>query len=271
MNKLIIGDNRQVMRRLIDDGVKVQSCITSPPYFGLRDYGHAGQIGLEPTLDEYIENLVDVFGHVRELLTDDGTLWLNIGDSYAGSGKGRDGNQEFNPNSLHGKQATSQGSIQGKIPKQSSGLAQKNLIGVPWRVALALQADGWYLRQEIIWHKTNAMPGSYKDRFTSAHESIFLLTKNPDYYFDQEAVKEPSVCQGSERTSRDDFKRDDSKRGQVIPHQGAASHRPDRPVSGEARRGADASVRLGGRKGGACGDGGGRPLCARRPRGEALG
>lgn len=154
MNKIEFGDCRETMRRWAAEGVKVQTCVTSPPYFGLRDYGHEGQIGLEQTLDEYIAAMVDVFRCVRDVLADDGTLWLNVGDSY---GKG------------------------------------KQLLGVPWRLALALQDDGWVLRQDIIWHKPNPMPESVRDRCTKAHEYIFLLSKTEKYFFDSEAIREDSV------------------------------------------------------------------------------
>lgn len=169
------------MKRWIEEGVKVQTCITSPPYFGLRDYGHEGQIGLESEVGDYVRNLVDVFALVRDLLHEDGTLWLNLGDSYSGSGKGPS-------KSLNGEQHHLEGKHSKIVP---DGLKAKDLIGIPWRVAFALQADGWYLRQDIIWHKPNPMPESVKDRCTKNHEYIFLLTKKAKYYFDNEAIKEP--------------------------------------------------------------------------------
>lgn len=153
--QIILGDCLDSMRSLPDQSVNC--CVTSPPYFGLRDYGVDGQIGLEETPEQFIQKLVEVFREVRRVLRDDGTLWLNIGDSY---GKG------------------------------------KQLLGIPWRLAFALQADGWVLRQEIIWHKPNPMPESVKDRCTKAHEQIFLLSKSPRYYFDSEAMKEPAVRAG---------------------------------------------------------------------------
>ena len=152
MNKIEFGDCRDTMRKWAADGVRVQTCVTSPPYFGLRDYGHDGQIGLEQTPEEYIKAMVEVFRCVRDVLADDGTLWLNLGDSYG---------------------------------------AGKQLFGIPWRVAFALQADGWYLRQDIIWHKPNPMPESVRDRCTKAHEYIFLLSKQERYYFDNESIKVP--------------------------------------------------------------------------------
>ncbi len=173
----------------------VQTCITSPPYYGLRDYGHPGQIGLEKTPAEYVAKLVEVFRGVHRVLRDDGTLWLNLGDSYAAGGMGAGS----------GKQLTNRGTAAGghmdKPRKAPEGLKPKDLVGIPWRVAFALQADGWYLRQDIIWHKPNPMPESVRDRCTKAHEYLFLLTKSDRYYFDSEAMKEPAT------TSDRDIKR----------------------------------------------------------------
>ena len=232
MNKVYWGDCRDSMRQIAREGVKVQTCITSPPYFGLRDYGtgkwiggdescshkrdskysdktitgHANkdltvgdaiykavcpkcgairedkQLGLEETPKEFVDAMVEVFACVWDILEDDGTLWLNIGDSYSGSGKGVAGNlgkkhDERNMEGIHSK----------IIPE---GTKAKDLIGIPWRLAFALQDFGWYLRQDIIWHKPNPMPESVKDRCTKAHEYIFLLTKKPTYYFDHEAIRE---------------------------------------------------------------------------------
>ena len=176
---LYLGDCIESMRTMPD--ASVHTCVTSPPYFGLRDYGHDGQIGLEQTPDEYVEKLVEVFREVRRVLRDDGTVWLNLGDSYAGAGYSNHRNTGGAQRSDGGKQKHLNG----------SGLKNKNLIGIPWRVAFALQADGWYLRQDIIWHKPNPMPESVRDRCTKAHEYIFLLSKGPKYYFDAEAIKEP--------------------------------------------------------------------------------
>jgi site-specific DNA-methyltransferase (cytosine-N4-specific) len=163
----------------------VQCCLTSPPYFGLRDYGHAGQIGLEQTPDEYVAKMVEVFRCVRDVLADDGTLWLNLGDSYSAQG----GAQVQGTKQAKGSQSGAWG---GESRKGVAGLKPKDLIGIPWRVAFALQADGWYLRQDIIWHKPNPMPESVTDRCTKAHEYVFLLSKGPRYYFDSEAIKEQS-------------------------------------------------------------------------------
>jgi DNA modification methylase len=185
--KILVGDVRKSLRGLPDGSVRC--VVTSPPYWGLRDYGHEGQIGLEQSPDEYVQEMVGVFREVRRVLADDGTLWLNLGDSYAGSGKGR------NADGTHqegGKQGTSRGTIEGQLFKaQVDGLKPKDLVGIPWRVAFALQADGWYLRQDIIWAKPNPMPESVTDRCTKAHEYVFLLTKQPRYYYDNVATKEP--------------------------------------------------------------------------------
>lgn len=209
------------MRAMIEQGVKAQMCVTSPPYFGLRDYGHPGQLGLEHTPEQYIANMIEVFRLVRDLLADDGVLWLNIGDSYG---------------------------------------VGKQLLGIPWRLALALQGDGWVLRQDIIWNKPNPMPESVTDRCTKSHEYIFLLSKSERYYFDHDAIKEPAApssvsrwnqdiesqagsdrvpgktngtmkAVGGARSKRDSFKREDSKRAEVIPGQTVGTHRPDRDES----------------------------------------
>lgn len=185
--QIITGDCRKLLSLLPDESA--QCCVTSPPYFGLRDYGVDNQIGLEQTPDEYVKQLVEVFREVRRVLRKDGTLWLNLGDSYNGSGKG--GNPE---NSIYKKQDTNKGSLSSKGRKtEISNLKPKDLIGIPWRVALALQADGWYLRSDIIWAKPNPMPESVTDRPTRSHEYIFLLSKSGRYYYDAEAIKEPAI------------------------------------------------------------------------------
>ena len=173
------------MRELIAQGVKVQMCVTSPPYFGLRDYGHDGQLGLEATPTEYVVAMVEVFALVHELLADDGVLWLNLGDSYTGSAN--NGGKESK--TMQGTQDATGNNLPSK---RGVGLKQKDLIGIPWRVAFALQADGWYLRQDIIWHKPNPMPESVTDRCTKSHEYIFLLSKSARYYFDSAAIAEPA-------------------------------------------------------------------------------
>ena len=181
MNKIEFGDCRETMRRWAGEGVKVQTCVTSPPYYGLRDYGHDGQIGLEETPDQYIEAMVEVFSCVKNILADDGTLWLNIGDTYSADRWSEGGGQPMNKHKdVHRSGAH----------KKNSGLPAKNLIGIPWMLAFALRADGWYLRQDIIWHKPNPMPESVTDRCTKAHEYIFLMSKSPKYYYDNEIIKD---------------------------------------------------------------------------------
>jgi DNA modification methylase len=181
MNKIEFGDCRETMRKWASEGVKAQTCVTSPPYYGLRDYGHDGQIGLEETPEEYIKAMVEVFRCVWDVLEDNGTLWLNIGDSYAGN------NSRASNNGRAGF-----GNAREKVVNRTGeGLKTKDLIGIPWMLAFALRADGWFLRQDIIWHKPNPMPESVQDRCTKAHEYIFLLTKSQKYYYDHEAIKDP--------------------------------------------------------------------------------
>lgn len=189
---ILVGDCLASLRAMADQSVN--TCVTSPPYFGLRDYGHAGQIGLEQTPDEFVAKLVEVFRGVRRVLRDDGTLWLNLGDSYGSAG----GNTHAGFNArYHGTQSVEdkQGQALDGVTERTvyTGLGAKNLLGIPWRVAFALQADGWTLRQDIIWHKPNPMPESVKDRCTKAHEYIFLLSKGPRYYFDSEAMQEDAI------------------------------------------------------------------------------
>jgi DNA modification methylase len=189
VNRCEVGDCREIMRHWVAEGVKVQMCVTSPPYWGLRDYGVAGQIGLEFTPQEYVANMVEVFRLVRDLLADDGTLWLNLGDSYAASPKGSMNGQD--KSSL--TSSRTQESAPTGINKLTIGLKPKDLVGIPWRVAFALQADGWYLRQDIIWAKPNPMPESVRDRCTKSHEYLFLLSKNERYYYDADAIAERSI------------------------------------------------------------------------------
>lgn len=200
---LLIGDCRQVLPALAGEGVEVQTCITSPPYFGLRDYGVDGQIGCEDSLTDYIDRLVSVFRLVRDLLRPDGTLWLNLSDSYSGN---------------------------------RAGGRPKNLLGIPWRVALALQDDGWYLRQDIIWHKPNTLPESVTDRCVRAHEYLFLLSRRANYYFDHQAIQEPSITfHTANAEAKADFRREYAKRGAVVPGQ-MAQHRANRlPVAARER------------------------------------
>jgi DNA modification methylase len=186
---IYVGDNRQSLRRLLEKSVQV--VVTSPPYWGLRDYGAEGQIGLEQSPDAYVEELCQVFDEVWRVLKDDGTVWLNLGDSYASM---RD--SKVTPDSLRNGDGTkvAQGAA-NRNPKvlKEAGLKHKDLVGIPWRFAFALQARGWYLRSDIIWSKPNPMPESVRDRPTKSHEHIFLLTKNYKYYYDSEAIKEEAV------------------------------------------------------------------------------
>jgi DNA modification methylase len=199
--RILVGDCRSLLRAMPE--ASAHCCVTSPPYFGLRDYGVAGQIGLEPTPDAFVAEMVAVFREVRRVLRDDGTLWLNLGDSYAGTGKTGGGAQ----GARTGADGAGAGSPNGKgtwWSPRGTGLKVKDLIGIPWRVAFALQADGWWLRSSIIWHKPNPMPESVRDRPTSAHENIFLLAKSERYWFDADAVKETD----SGRPSGNGFVRD---------------------------------------------------------------
>jgi DNA modification methylase len=184
--KVLIGDCRDVLCTLPDESV--HCVVTSPPYWGLRDYGCAGQIGLEPSYADFVAQMVAVFRDVRRVLRGDATLWLNLGDSYAG-GSIANSTRPGNPDKNGG--ASNRNGL-GAV----SGLKPKDLCGIPWRVAFALQADGWWLRQDIIWSKPNPMPESVTDRCTKAHEYLFLLTKSERYYFDQDAIAEPAVRAG---------------------------------------------------------------------------
>lgn len=262
MIRILQGDCRDVLKTLPD--ASVQCCVTSPPYFGLRDYGTASweggdpecqhivggqvqdnkapgaiqtgvrpgvdasrckrcgarrvdqQIGLEPTPDEYVAQLVAVFREVRRVLRDDGTLWLNLGDSFASKPAGSNG---FHDGRANREERTSCG-----IPL---GLKPKDLIGIPWRVAFALQADGWYLRSDIIWSKPNPMPESVRDRPTKAHEYVFLLSKNARYFWDAEAVREPMAAASIERLSQDI----ESQAGSLRANGGAKTNGPMRAVA----------------------------------------
>jgi site-specific DNA-methyltransferase (cytosine-N4-specific) len=249
MNKVYWGDCRESLRQMKEEGIKVQMCVTSPPYYGLRDYGtgtwiggkqdcqhekisisnnrnfieeggrgsnkksisfgdciHCGaerkdlQIGLEETPQQFINNLVEVFAGVWDILADNGTLWVNLGDSYAGS----NGNGQHEQSFGQSKYTPFESPTSGK----KLGIKPKNLLGMPWRLAFALQDFGWYLRQDIIWHKPNPMPESVKDRCTKSHEYIFLLSKKPHYYFDHKAIQEPSIYGADDRAGRNDSRRD---------------------------------------------------------------
>jgi DNA modification methylase len=184
--------NADALKLPIADKV-VQCCITSPPYYGLRDYGIAGQLGLEPTPEEYVSNLVSVFREVWRVMKDDGTLWVNLGDSYAGN---------MSRGSQNGRAGFGT-KREGVFNRGGDGIKDKDLIGIPWMVAFALRADGWYLRSDIIWSKPNPMPESVTDRPTKAHEYLFLLAKQAKYYYDAEAIKEPVTDTSMDRYSQD--------------------------------------------------------------------
>jgi site-specific DNA-methyltransferase (cytosine-N4-specific) len=186
---LIIGDAREELQNFPDE--YYQTCITSPPYWGLRDYGIENQIGAENNIDDYIDSLVEVFREVKRTLRSDGTLWLNIGDSYTSGNRGWRAPDKKNA-----------GRAMSYRPPTPQGLKPKDLIGVPWRLAFALQNDGWYLRSDIIWNKPNCQPESVKDRPTRSHEYIFLLTKSEKYYYDNVAAKEDSVLSKEKKNKR---------------------------------------------------------------------
>ena len=190
METILCGDALEQLRTMEPESI--HTCVTSPPYYNLRDYGAAGQIGMEATPEEYIGKLVDVFREVRRVLRPDGTLWVNIGDSYAHDSKwgGKTGGKHVN--ALHGNTNVGR-------RKTHTGLKDKDLIGIPWMLAFALRADGWYLRQDIIWSKTNCMPESVRDRCTKSHEYVFLLSKSPRYYFDAAAISEPIAGSSTKR------------------------------------------------------------------------
>lgn len=198
VSKIICGNSLEVLKTLSDNSVDM--CVTSPPYYGLRDYGENGQIGIEQTPQEYIDHLTDIFMEVYRVLKSTGTLWINIGDSYAGSGKG--------PMSLavagNGKNSTlyEKNSKVHEVPKTWDGIKPKDMIGIPWMLAFSLRSKGWYLRSDIIWHKTNCLPESVKDRPTKCYEHIFLLSKERKYYYDYKAIQEPLKQVSKERYKR---------------------------------------------------------------------
>lgn len=188
-SKILIGDAREILKNMPPDFYRC--CVTSPPYWGLRDYGVPGQIGAEESLGDYIEHLVAVFRELRRVLTSDGTLWLNIGDSYtSGNRRWRDADKKNPARAMSYR------------PPTPDGLKPKDLIGVPWRLALKLQEDGWYLRSDIIWYKPNCQPESVKDRPTRSHEYVFLFSKSEKYYYDSEAVKEVAALYNGGRNRR---------------------------------------------------------------------
>jgi len=225
LNTLYTGDALKILEILPNESV--HCCVTSPPYWGLRDYGVEGQLGLEKTPEEYVDKLVNVLREVRRVLRDDGTLWLNLGDCYAKHGISGMGDPTIGERNLGGMKA-----IKKAIPP---GLKPKDLVGIPWRVAFALQSDGWYLRSDIIWSKSNPMPESVKDRPTKAHEYIFLLSKSKKYYYNSDAIKEPAKeWKGQAAT----FERDHGKATLLeIPGQKYSSHRSDRKQRESVKRG----------------------------------
>lgn len=250
-NLIHVGDCLDAMRRM-DTGT-VQTCVTSPPYFRLRDYEEDGQLGQEATPAEFVQRLVEVFREVRRVLRDDGTLWLNLGDTYASKANGPVGAGGHTSEVPHVSRRTAHARRSSGVPE---GFKHKQLIGIPWRVALALQDDGWFLRQDIIWAKPNPMPESVKDRCAKSHEYIFLLSKSSQYYFDHVAIQEPAAASsvarwsqnveqqaGSDRVpgktngtmkavggrrKRDTFARSGAVSGLVLPGQSTAQHRSDR-------------------------------------------
>jgi DNA modification methylase len=245
--RILIGDCREKLRELSD--ASVNCCVTSPPYFGLRDYGVEGQMGLELTPDEFVTGMVEVFREVRRVLRDDGTLWLNIGDSYAGSW-GAQSRGDFTPGTLEGasskehclsaRQITAhpKGTRTGSL-KNTPGIKAKDLMGIPWMLAFALRADGWYLRQDIIWSKPNPMPESTRDRCTKAHEYMFLLSKSPRYYYDNEAVAEPSCWDPANSKMPDGWDTGEGGHGS-FHRQGREKGRRSHLPGNKSHRGADA-------------------------------
>jgi DNA modification methylase len=225
--RVLVGDALTVLRTL--SGESVQTCVTSPPYWGLRDYGMAGQIGLETSPAEYVARLVEVFGEVRRVLRKDGTLWLNIGDSYTDAGRGAD-----TGSTLQGTRHNQRESRKTRVRETAiTGLRPKNLIGTPWRLALALQDDGWYLRSDIIWAKPNGMPESVSDRPTRSHEHVFLLSKSRRYFYDAAAVRTPLRQASIDRLAQRGF---DAQVGSARANGGTRKDRPMKPVVGAGVR-----------------------------------
>ena len=200
MNEIICGDALIVLQNMPAESVNC--CVTSPPYFGLRDYGCAGQIGLEDTPEQYTERLTEIFREIRRLLRTDGVCWLNIGDSYAGSGKGAWDADKLKQ--LKNKQSYkfSTDNPAAQMPKKWDKIKPKDLLGIPWLVAFSLQADGWWLRSAVVWEKPNVLPQSVKDRPTSSYEFVFLLAKSEKYYYDYKAIMEPVAAGTADRMKR---------------------------------------------------------------------
>jgi DNA modification methylase len=205
VNVILHGDVIDKLKEL--ESESVQCVVTSPPYWGLRDYGTDGQLGLEATPEEYVENMVDVFREIKRVLKDDGTVWLNLGDSYVSQPAGN------SDATFSTKQISNSGShIRRSQSTITTNLKPKNLVGIPWRVAFALQDDGWYLRQDIIWHKPNPMPESVTDRCTKSHEYIFLLSKSSKYFYDADAIK-TGYSEGTQSGSQFGGKKGNSEDG----------------------------------------------------------
>ena len=225
------GDCRETMRRWAAQDVKAQTCVTSPPYYGLRDYGHDGQIGLEETPEAYITAMVEVFRCAWDVLADDGTLWLNIGDSYAAQRGGTHMPAQTVAGGVGGKgdDKAFRGmgdEKRGAAHRNASaiGLKHKDLIGIPWMLAFALRADGWYLRQDIIWHKPNPMPESVTDRCTKCHEYIFLLSKSQSYYYNADAIAEPAKYWGERDRTNGKYHNEGTG---LSPHRGLTGVKSD--------------------------------------------
>lgn len=217
---ILLGSCLSILGTLPDQSIN--TCVTSPPYFGLRDYGVEGQLGLEATPEEYVANLVRVFRQVGRVLRDDGTLWLNLGDSFTSGGRGSRAPDGKNPEAI---------ALDQSRPKTPDGLKPKDLIGIPWMVAFALRADGWYLRQDIIWHKPNPMPESVRDRPTKGHEYLFLLSKNERYHYDAEAIREPAEHSSIKRWRQDV----ESQTGSTRANGGEKTNGPMKAVGGPRR------------------------------------
>jgi len=203
MNNIICGDSLEVLKTL--DNESIDCCITSPPYWGLRDYGVEGQFGLEKTPEEYVDKMVEVFREVKRVLKKEGTCWLNLGDTYYNF---RGYTDYSTKQTISNNEAHKMNCASGERNSKQDNLKGKDLVGIPWMTALALRADGWYLRQDIIWHKPNPMPESVTDRCTKSHEYIFLLAKSQKYYFDNEAIKEPANYDGRKDTTHKGSKKD---------------------------------------------------------------
>ena len=218
MSGIYCGDAKQVLQGMASEIADM--CVTSPPYYGLRDYGEQGQIGIEKSPEEYIARLLEIFREVRRVVKGDGTLWLNIGDCYAGSGKGPMGKAlagEGKNSRLYQKDSRVY-----EVPKTWAGIKPKDMLGIPWALAFALRADGWYLRSDIIWHKTSCLPENVKDRPTKSYEHIFLLSKSRKYYYDYQAIQEPIKA-----VSRERYKYGRSANSKYVGQQGITRVRKD--------------------------------------------